>query len=196
MLLLAVLGRRRVLGEVPDRLAARPLPPRVVHRVHQLAHEAARHVDARDDRPRYVALLDLVLDAREGQRELVVRVADVRKVGVDAGEVLGVEVDVELALLVLGHATLRYSRWSTPSAPARSSACARGFRRTYPAQMAKARAIEQLEAAVSEAMGDTVELERPNDPEHGDFATNAALRLASVRRRPPRELAEELASAA
>ena len=62
--------------------------------------------------------------------------------------------------------------------------------------MANARAIERLEAAVSEAAGDTVELERPNDPEHGDFATNAALRLASIRRRPPRELADELASAA
>src|SRR5205823_4994439 len=40
------------------------------------------------------------------------------------------------------------------------------------------------------------ELERPNNPEHGDYATNAALRLAPERRRPPRELAQELADAA
>lgn len=37
-----------------------------------------------------------------------------------------------------------------------------------------------------------VALERPNNPEHGDYATNAALRAAPLRRRPPMELAEEL----
>src|SRR5262249_1330133 len=35
--------------------------------------------------------------------------------------------------------------------------------------------------------------ERPSDPTHGDYATNVALRLAGSRRRPPRELAAELA---
>jgi arginyl-tRNA synthetase len=35
-------------------------------------------------------------------------------------------------------------------------------------------------------------LERPASPEHGDFATNAALQLAPQRKRPPREIAEEL----
>src|SRR5262249_26718904 len=44
--------------------------------------------------------------------------------------------------------------------------------------------------------GAPVQLERPSDPEHGDYATNAALRLAPSRRRPPRELAAELAEAA
>ena len=39
-------------------------------------------------------------------------------------------------------------------------------------------------------------LERPADPSHGDYATNAALRLAGARRMPPRELAVELAGAA
>ena len=36
-------------------------------------------------------------------------------------------------------------------------------------------------------------LERPGNPEHGDYATNVALRIAPERGRPPRELAEELA---
>jgi arginyl-tRNA synthetase len=45
-------------------------------------------------------------------------------------------------------------------------------------------------------LGPDVELERPSDDAHGDYATNAALRLAGARRRPPRELATELAAAA
>ncbi len=45
-------------------------------------------------------------------------------------------------------------------------------------------------------MGAPVELDRPNDPEHGDYATNAALQLAPQRRQAPRELAEEIASTA
>ena len=39
-------------------------------------------------------------------------------------------------------------------------------------------------------------LERPGNPEHGDYATNVALRIAPERGRPPRELAEELATKA
>ena len=37
-----------------------------------------------------------------------------------------------------------------------------------------------------------VGLERPADPEHGDYATGVALKLAKQRGKPPRELAEEL----
>src|SRR3954452_9470878 len=92
-----VTGRR--LGEVADPLPRGPLRPRVVHRVEQLAHEARRHVHARDDDTRDVALLDLVVDAGEGERELIVGEADVREAGVDPGEVRRVEMDVELALL-------------------------------------------------------------------------------------------------
>ena len=43
-------------------------------------------------------------------------------------------------------------------------------------------------------MGAEAELERPGNPAHGDYATNVALRLARTERRPPRELAEELAA--
>ena len=53
-----------------------------------------------------------------------------------------------------------------------------------------AKAVEQLEAALG------VRLERPASPEHGDFATNAALQLAPQRKQPPREVAEELAQQA
>jgi arginyl-tRNA synthetase len=54
-------------------------------------------------------------------------------------------------------------------------------------------ALDRLAEAVGEVAGAEVALERPSDPAHGDYATNVALRLAGVQRRPPRELAEELA---
>jgi arginyl-tRNA synthetase len=54
-------------------------------------------------------------------------------------------------------------------------------------------AVERLAAQISKIAGADVELERPNDPVHGDYATNVALRTAPAHRRPPRELAEDLA---
>jgi arginyl-tRNA synthetase len=57
-------------------------------------------------------------------------------------------------------------------------------------------AVACLEARLSELAGAPVELERPNDPAHGDYATNVAMRLAPVQRRSPREVGEELAAAA
>ena len=54
-------------------------------------------------------------------------------------------------------------------------------------------ALDRLAEAVGEVAGAEVALERPSDPAHGDYATNIALRLAGAQRRPPRELAEELA---
>ena len=54
------------------------------------------------------------------------------------------------------------------------------------------RAIETLEAALGEAAGAAVVLERPSDAAHGDYATNVAMRLAGPRRQPPRAIAEEL----
>ena len=56
--------------------------------------------------------------------------------------------------------------------------------------------MTRLAEALGAAAGATVELERPSDPTHGDYATNAALRLAGTLRRPPRELAAELAGQA
>ncbi len=43
------------------------------------------------------------------------------------------------------------------------------------------------------AVPDEVVIERPRNPEHGDYATNVALRLAKPAGRPPREVAEVLA---
>ena len=57
-------------------------------------------------------------------------------------------------------------------------------------------ALSRLAASVTQIAGAEVTLERPSDPAHGDYATNVALRLAAVRSRPPRELAEELGAAA
>jgi arginyl-tRNA synthetase len=59
-----------------------------------------------------------------------------------------------------------------------------------------ARTLARLEAALSGLAGARVELERPGSAEHGDYATNAALRLAPAQGRPPRELAQELADKA
>src|SRR3712207_8258478 len=42
---------------------------------------------------------------------------------------------------------------------------------------------------------DGIHVERPNDPAHGDFATNVALANARVLRRNPREVAERLVGA-
>lgn len=50
--------------------------------------------------------------------------------------------------------------------------------------------------ALAEALGPDVELERPGEAAHGDYATNAALKLAGARRQPPRAIAAELASLA
>src|SRR5436190_20042953 len=57
-------------------------------------------------------------------------------------------------------------------------------------------ALDRLAVSLGGIAGDGLELERPNEPTHGDYATNAALRLAPVRKRPPRELAQELAAQA
>ena len=53
--------------------------------------------------------------------------------------------------------------------------------------------IRSLTAAVADLAGAASELERPADASHGDYATTVALRLAGERRRPPREVAGELA---
>ena len=61
---------------------------------------------------------------------------------------------------------------------------------------------ERLAGAVGEAVRDaygveldSVHVERPNDPSHGDFATNVALANARVLKRNPREVAENLVEA-
>jgi arginyl-tRNA synthetase len=50
--------------------------------------------------------------------------------------------------------------------------------------------------SLAQGLGPDVELERPSDASHGDYATNAALKLAGARRKPPREIAQELAQIA
>jgi len=59
-----------------------------------------------------------------------------------------------------------------------------------------AKALQELEDALAQLADAPVELERPSKAEHGDYATNVALRTAPVRRAQPRELAEELAARA
>ncbi|HEY6150242.1 MAG TPA: arginine--tRNA ligase [Gaiellaceae bacterium] len=57
-------------------------------------------------------------------------------------------------------------------------------------------AVSRLEARLSELAGAPVELDRPHDAQHGDYATNVAMQLAPVRKRSPRELGDELAGVA
>jgi arginyl-tRNA synthetase len=59
-----------------------------------------------------------------------------------------------------------------------------------------AKAIARLERGLENGLGVPVVLERPNNPAHGDYATNAALRAAPVKRKPPMEIAEELRAVA
>ncbi len=58
-----------------------------------------------------------------------------------------------------------------------------------------AESLRRLEAELSELAGAQVELERPAKDEHGDYATNIAMRAAPAGT-TPRELAEELAGRA
>jgi arginyl-tRNA synthetase len=67
-----------------------------------------------------------------------------------------------------------------------------------PADLADA-IVSAISAAVdagelSIAAPDTVLVERPKNPDHGDYATNAALQLAKPAGRPPREVAERIAA--
>ena len=59
-----------------------------------------------------------------------------------------------------------------------------------------ANAILSLEEALERLAGAPVTLERPSRSEHGDYATNVAMRLGPQNGRPPRELAEKLAGEA
>ena len=56
--------------------------------------------------------------------------------------------------------------------------------------------VARLAAELGELAGAPLELERPSDAEHGDYATNAALRLAGTQQRSPREIADEIAARA
>jgi arginyl-tRNA synthetase len=56
--------------------------------------------------------------------------------------------------------------------------------------------VSRLAREISDVADAPVELERPGDPEHGDYATNVALRLAPTQRRAPREVAGEIAEEA
>jgi arginyl-tRNA synthetase len=59
-----------------------------------------------------------------------------------------------------------------------------------------ATALGRLEESVARLAGAPVALERPAKAEHGDYASNVALRLAGVQKRAPLEIAAELAEAA
>jgi len=57
-------------------------------------------------------------------------------------------------------------------------------------------AVTRLAARLSELAAAPVALERPQDPSHGDYATNVALQSAPQHKRAPRDFAAELAERA
>jgi arginyl-tRNA synthetase len=57
-------------------------------------------------------------------------------------------------------------------------------------------AVERLASELATLAEAPVELERPSNPEHGDYATNVALRAAGARRMSPRDIASDLAERA
>ena len=57
-------------------------------------------------------------------------------------------------------------------------------------------AVERLERALGDMAGAPVVLERPSNPEYGDYATSVALKAAPAQKKVPRRLAEELANQA
>jgi len=53
--------------------------------------------------------------------------------------------------------------------------------------------LQQALSSVAPTAADTpIQLERPRDPTHGDFATNLAMQLAKAMKRNPREIAQQL----
>src|SRR5207237_6273272 len=92
------------------------------------------------------------------------------------------------------------SAWSrratSSSASAGPTRSGRSRSSSHRARPLRANAVDRLAARVAEAAGVPGELERPGDPAHGDYATNAALRAAPARRRSPREVGEETARGA
>src|SRR3954452_3151227 len=67
---------------------------------------------------------------------------------------------------------------------------------SLPRPLPDADPVARLAAELSDAVGAPVELDRPSDPAHGDYATNAALQLAPQRQLAPRELAAPIAATA
>src|SRR5690348_10746883 len=68
-----------------------------------------------------------------------------------------------------------------------------------PSPDSKARVADLVHQAVKTAFPDAgdvqIEVERPRNPEHGDFSTNVALQLAKRFGKKPRETAEAIARA-
>ena len=117
----------------------------------------ARHDDAGD-----LVVVDLVVDARERDRELVVRERDVREVRVVARHDLGreVDVDVPLGLVVVSHCRTSIAACGSSSSP--SADCAPPYvddvaalpascsRRHARVEMIEVREEEQVAARIPE----------------------------------------------
>jgi arginyl-tRNA synthetase len=52
--------------------------------------------------------------------------------------------------------------------------------------------LERIAADLGASGGVAVQLERPRNPDHGDYATNLALLLGGRLKQPPRRIAESI----
>ncbi len=68
--------------------------------------------------------------------------------------------------------------------------------RHYDGAVAVQDPVSDLARSLAEIAGAPLVLERPGDPEHGDYATNVALRLAPTQGRAPRDIAADIAAEA
>src|SRR3954447_6603505 len=92
------------LGQALDALSGPPLAVVVLQRVDEFPQQPRGEVDPRHHHAGHLVVLDLVVDAGEGDAELVVRVRDVREVRVVPRHDLRRRLQVDVALtVVLGH---------------------------------------------------------------------------------------------
>src|SRR3954471_17613529 len=92
------------LGQALDALPGPPLAVVVLQGVDELPQQPRGEVDARHHHAGHLVVLDLVVDACEGDAELVVGVGDVREVGLVPRHDLRRRLQVDVALaVVLGH---------------------------------------------------------------------------------------------
>src|SRR3954453_20189359 len=122
------------LGQALDALSSTPLAVVVLQGVDELPQQAGGEVDPRHDHTGHLVVLDLVVDARERDAELVVRGRDVREVRVVPRHDLRRRLQVDVALaVVLGHPAVVSRRCGTsgsrsarsgPHAPTTSSTTA------------------------------------------------------------------------
>ncbi len=136
-----------------------------------------------------------MIDTGEGDRELVVGVADVGEVRIDAPHDLGGQVDVYVALgawvLVVHTASIAITA-PGPMTGDPSDQLEPGATPLVALRANVLAAAAELSREGGGGEAEAITLERPRRTQFGDYSTNAPLLLARVLGEPPREVAERL----